>query len=278
MSNYIPVEVYPLLSKTELSYLNGIFDRFNGYPRLQDLWQLMDDAWIFHNCDSQLVDGRIIDFYRHPVWLLNGLFVDQHEESVYHRKEFTRWVVDQSPVRVADYGGGFGSLARLIGKALPNTEIEVVEPFPHPAAKALAKNTPNVKYVNSLSGKYDILIATDVFEHVPDPIRLAATTALYLRSEGDGGKYLMANAFVPIIYCHLPQLMHLNYSWEYVMNAMGLSPGEKISYGRIFNRKNDINIGPALRVAKFSNLIYPLISIIPRGRDRIGRLIMRLFF
>ena len=129
--------------------------------------------------------------------------------------------------------------------------------------------------ISPVNGKYDILIATDVFEHVPDPIRLAATTALNLRS---GGKYLMANAFVPIIYCHLPHLMHFNYSWDYVMKAMGLSPGEIISYGRIFSRNSNVNVDAALRVAKFSNFIHPFISIIPRGKNRVGHLIMRIFF
>ena len=74
------------------------------------------------------------------------------------------------PVLVADYGGGFGVLALLLGAALPKAQVELVEPHPHAAAIALAAYTPNVRYVLELTGSYDLLIATDVFEHVPIPL------------------------------------------------------------------------------------------------------------
>ena len=97
---------------------------------------------------------------------------------------------------MADFGGGFGGLARFIGAALPQASVDVVEPHPHPATIALAADTPNVRFVPELSGDYDLLIATDVFEHVPNPIALAASTASHLRV---GGSYLIANCFAPVI-------------------------------------------------------------------------------
>lgn len=160
------------LTANEQTYLANVFNRFNGYPSLEQLWQLMDEQWQVHNCDPLHMDDRITAFYRHPVWLLNGLFIEQDSQSLVNRHVFTDWVAAQRPVRVADFGGGFGGLARLIGARLPNTQVELVDPFPHQAAIALASDTPNVRFVPELTGTYDILIATDVFEHVPDPLLL----------------------------------------------------------------------------------------------------------
>ena len=104
----------------------------------------MDDPWYELGCDPFNPDHRFSSFYNHPVWLLNGLFVDQDKESIEHRQRFSDWAVTHEPIRVADYGGGFGTLARILGSALPSAQIEVVEPHPHPGAIALASQTPNV--------------------------------------------------------------------------------------------------------------------------------------
>ena len=172
------------LKEAELSYLLSVFERYQGYPLLQQLWQLMDEQWQAHGCDPLQMDGRVSAFYSHPVWLLNGLFIEQDLQSLTHRQAFTTWVSQQAPLRVADFGVGFGGLARYIGAALPQASVEVVEPHPHPAAIALAAETLNVRFVPELTGVYDVLIATDVFEHVPDPIALAANTASHLRVGG----------------------------------------------------------------------------------------------
>ena len=134
------------LRAAERSYLLSIFERFQGYPSLQHLWQLMDDQWQAHGCNPLQMDERVSAFYRHPVWLLNGLFIEQDPQSLSNRQAFTRWVTQQSPERIADFGGGFGGLARFIGAALPQALVEVVEPHPHPAAIALAASTPNVRF------------------------------------------------------------------------------------------------------------------------------------
>lgn len=176
------------LGEAELSYLLSVFERYQGYPSLQQLWQLMDEQWHAYGCDPLQMDERVTEFYNHPVWLLNGLFIEQDAQSLAHRQAFTDWVTKQSPARIADFGGGFGGLARFIGAALPQASVEVVDPHPHPAAIALAAHTPNVRFVPELSGPYDLLIATDVFEHVPDPIALAASTAGSLHI---GGHYLI---------------------------------------------------------------------------------------
>lgn len=260
------------LSAEEKDYLIQVFTRFNGYPSLEQVWQLMDESWCALGCDPLQMDDRVQRFYEHPVWMLNGLFIEQHDLSLRNRQGFTTWVAQQKPGRVADFGGGFGGLARFIGNALPSTHVEVVEPHPHPAAMALASNTPNVRYAPKLTGEYDLLIATDVFEHVPDPISLAHQTASFLRVDG---QYLIANCFQPVILCHLPQLFHFHYAWDSAMHAMGLEPKEIVVYGRAYQRTGEFDISAARRVRESARKLHPWIERIPKGKTRIGRGLIR---
>jgi hypothetical protein len=259
------------LGEAERSYLHSVFERYQGYPSLQQLWQLMDEQWQAHGCDPLQMDERVTAFYRHPVWLLNGLFIEQDPQSLAHRQAFTDWVKQKAPTRVADFGGGFGGLARFIGAALPQASVEVVEPNPHPAAIALASDTPNVRFVPELTGDYDLLIATEVFEHVPDPIALAASTASHLRI---GGRYLIANCFAPVIACHLPQLFHLSIGWDQAMRAMGLQPQETVQYGRSYGRSGDLDEQAARRAEALARRVYPWLQSVPKGRLRAGRALM----
>jgi SAM-dependent methyltransferase len=271
LSKYVPPLVLQHLSEGEKKYLVGVFNRFGGYPSLEQMWSLMDEPWIALGCDPLNMDERVTAFYQHPVWMLNGLFIEQHAQSLENRRVFTDWVVSQRPTRVADFGGGFGGLARFIGQALPATQVEVVDP--HPPAIALAAETPNVRFVPQLTGEYDILIATDVFEHVPDPIGLTAETAEHLRL---GGQYLIANCFAPVILCHLPQLFHFNSSWDAVMLAMGLKPEAVIGYGRAYKRLGSFDVTAARQTGDCGRKVHRLVSWLPRGRARVGRLLMRL--
>lgn len=268
----VPTIVMENLDSREKEYLEKAFEQFAGYPNLEQVWSLMDEAWMELGCDPFKVDERINLFYQHPVWILNGLFVEQHRPSLDNRYWFTKWVVNQNPQRVADFGGGFGGLARFVGEALPNVQVEVVDPHPHRAAIALAAATPNVRFVPCLTGEYDVLIATDVFEHVFDPIGLTAATAEHLHI---GGQYLIANCFAPVILCHLPQLFHFNTSWDAVLEAMGLEPGETVVYGRAYCRQGFINAHAARKRAECVRRLNNLISWLPRGKARIRQILMR---
>ncbi|MBK1620992.1 hypothetical protein CKO42_21715 [Lamprobacter modestohalophilus] len=198
-------------------------------------------------------------------YLLNGLFIEQHAQSLDNRRGFTDWVAAQSPRRVADYGGGFGGLARMIGAACPSAEVEVIEPHPHPLAIERARRSPNVHYRPALDGEYDILIATDVFEHVPDPLGLAAETAAALKP---GGHYLIANCFQPVILCHLPQTFHFRHSWDRALRALGLEPTEAVVYGRAFQRRGGLNLEAARAIEHRSRRLWPLTRPLP---GRIAR-------
>jgi hypothetical protein len=261
------------LGHAESAYLSDVFERCHGYPSLQQLWQLMDEPWQELGCDPLQMAERITAYYNHPVWLLNGLFIEQDPQSLEHRRMFTEWVTTKRPLRVADYGGGFGGLARMIGAALPQTQVKLVEPHPHPAAIALAHSTPNVRYVPELNGIYDLLIATDVFEHVPDPIGLAAATADHLPV---GGLYLMANYFAPVIQCHLPQLFHLQIGWDEAMRAMGLAPRQRVQYGRAYERQGVFDPAAARSVALVAQAVDPWVRRLPKGRSGVGRALVRV--
>lgn len=271
----VPSTVAAYLSPEEEEWLAGVAERFGGrYPDLREMWMLMDEVWEEKGCDPAVMDERIGAFYGHPVWLLTGLFIEQDTDSMKNRARFTDWVARQKPMRVADYGGGYGTLARMIGTACPRAQVEVIEPHPHPAAIARAEETPNVRYAGELTGDYDILIATDVFEHVPDPIALMQETAGFLSREG---RYLTANCYRPVIRCHLPQSLHFFYSWSRVVRALGLRQVETVAYGQVFARAGAADEAKARRIERLSRRWSPWCDRLPvRGRARLGRLSYRL--
>ena len=232
----------------------------------------MDEVWSQLKCDPNVMDHRVSSFYSHPVWLLNGLFIEQHAESLNNRQVFSDWVVKMSPSRIADYGGGFGSLARRLGEALPEATIEIVEPHPHPAAIALAEKTKNVSYIAELSGKYDILIATDVFEHVPDPLGLAMQSAEFLKPDG---RYLIANCFWPVMKCHLPQTFHFRYSWNHVLLTLGLVPNCAVCYGQVYIRSGRLELNRARVIEERSRQWFPWLKQLP---ESVRRRVLRLFW
>lgn len=273
LDQLLPGSALACLTVSEQAYLADVLSRCNGLPSLEQLWRLIDEQWQLHQCDPNLMDERVSAFYRHPVWLLNGLLIEQDPESLSHRRAFTDWVVSQAPARVADFGGGFGGLARRIGAELPLAQVDVVEPHPHAAAVALAAMVPNVSYGPTLRGPYDIIIATDVFEHVTDPIGLAAATAAELRV---GGHYLMANCFHPVIQCHLPQLFHLQIGWDAAMRAMGLQPLVHVQYGRVYRRSGDLDVSFARKIEALARNVFPVVRRLPKGRVKVGNAIMRL--
>jgi hypothetical protein len=97
LSKLVPNEVLIHLTDEESAYLSKVFQRFGGYPSLEDVWQLMDEPWVELGCDPNHMDERVAAFYRHPVWMLNGLFVEHHDVSLEHRRAFTDWIVKQEP-------------------------------------------------------------------------------------------------------------------------------------------------------------------------------------
>ena len=93
----ISKDIISFLKKSEVEWLENIFEIFDGYPNLEQLWFLMDEIWNEYKCDSNIMDSKIDNFYSHPIWLLNGLFIEQDNESLNYRNEFVDWIVKKNP-------------------------------------------------------------------------------------------------------------------------------------------------------------------------------------
>lgn len=209
------------LSADELTEITRLLSQVGPYPSLEDLWGLMDQAWERCGCDNMHPVPHLLEhFYNDPVWLLNGMFIEQHPVSMGHRQVITEAVAVLKPERVMDFGGGFGTLARLLATALPKAEVAICEPYPPRHGIESCKPFANIRFVPELKSKSaDVLVSTDVLEHVPDPLALLAAMVDAVRP---GGHLFIANCFYPVIACHLPCTFHLRYSFDAFCQALGL--------------------------------------------------------
>jgi 2-polyprenyl-6-hydroxyphenyl methylase/3-demethylubiquinone-9 3-methyltransferase len=185
---------------------------------------MMDQVWDKFGCDNRKPDwDKIGKFYQHPVWILNGLFIEQHDLSMQHRHAISDWIkLNQkkySIQKIVDYGGGFGTLAKLIAKKDSRLQIDILEPYPLDFAKKNVINSPNVRFVNSLNSSYDCLISTDVLEHVSNPLRTFSEMISCVRLQGF---LVIANNFFPVIKCHLPNTFHLRFTFRVFAHILGL--------------------------------------------------------
>lgn len=274
INKFIPEVVIENLTIEQRIYLGKIFQIYSRFPNLQELEKLLDESWIEYNCDPLKEDKKINKFYSHPVWLLNGLFIEQDKQSLFNREIILNWIKEQNPRRIADYGGGFGTLSRLIAKNLPDSMIEIIEPYPFKAAVAMNKDFTNLSYEKELSGVYDLIVSTDVFEHLFDPVKIANITAHSLKI---GGYFLTSNCFAPVIKCHLPQHFHLDIGWDSVMEAMGLKKDSIVGYGSAFKKGCSLDLEASRRIEKMSKMIYSLLRFFPKGKSKLGKLIISFF-
>ncbi len=216
-------------------------------PSLDQIWAALDFVWDSIGLDQRRPDAASMDlFYAHPVWLLNGLFIEQHEESLLYRSAFTDWVASRRPGRVADFGGGFGTLGRMIARRLPEAAVEIVEPYPRKEGLRASVDVPNLSFQPALSGTYDVLIATDVFEHVVDAVGLLFAIEQHMRH---GGALLAANHFRPSIKCHLPMTFHLEHSWDVFTALAGFRRTGTVAYGSVYEKQRVA--APLARVRRF---------------------------
>jgi len=233
------------ITAEERQYLEAVMAISGQSPKLESIWTFMDLAWQECSCDSDcMVANQLKAFYRHPVWLLNGLFIEQHPDSLTHREKFAAEIISHQPQSVCDYGGGYGGLARMIASRSPATSVEIYDPHPHPSSLELSASLDNIRHVDHLSGPYDVMVATDVFEHVPDPLREVENTSRHLRP---GGKYLIANCFYPVIKCHLPCTFHFRDSFSAILVEMNLHPVKSVVYGTLYEKASEVLVTPRVR-------------------------------
>ena len=259
------------LSSRDLKAIESMLSQSpNNPPQLDDVWQLMDNVWNEIGCDNKALDwGMINEFYSHPVWLLNGLFIEQHELSMQHRDAISDWIVNKRFKNVLDYGGGFGTLARLIARKDSNISVDIYEPYPGEYALLRAKDYSNIYFIDNIDKKYDCLVSTDVLEHVPDPLKLFSEMVGNVKMDG---YLIIANNFYPVIKCHLPSTFHLRYTFRIFAHIMGLHIAGPCdgSHATIYQKKKDIAFNWR-RIRKYewiSRMIFPFLDIAHRSYTR----------
>ncbi len=187
---------------------------------LQQVWNLMDQVWDEMGCDNENLDlEKIAAFYKHPVWLLNGFFIEQHHPSLQHRHAIADLILRHPIQQVLDFGGGFGTLAKIILDKSDSLNVDIYEPYPSDFAINECKAYKSINFVNKLTKKYDCLVSTDVLEHVPDPLQLLEEMIEAVKIDG---YLIIAHSFKPVIKCHLPSTFHFRYTFNLFATSMGL--------------------------------------------------------
>ncbi len=209
------------LSLSEEQELKQLLSKSKKLPHeVEDIWAIMDFVWDEIGCDNKKLDyDKIEKFYRHPVWLLNGFFIEQHDLSMQHRNAISGWLFKKNLKLVLDYGSGFGTLARLIAKKDMTISVDIYEPYPSKYVISRFKDYSNIHFVSSFDKQYDCLVGIDVLEHVPDPLKLFSKMVRLVK---ENGYLIIANNFYPVIKCHLPYTFHLRYTFNKFTRLMGL--------------------------------------------------------
>jgi 2-polyprenyl-6-hydroxyphenyl methylase/3-demethylubiquinone-9 3-methyltransferase len=167
--------------------------------------------------------------------------------------------------KLIDYGGGFGTLARMIAQKNPGLQIDIFEPNPTEYALAKCRKFRNIRFISSMNeafrDKYDCLVSTDVLEHLPDPLRNLGEMISFV----DINRYLLiANNFHPVIKCHLPSTFHFRYTFNLFTRMMGLKRqgpcrgSHAIIYKKIANRSP--NWIKFKNLEKLSKKTFPVLS------------------
>ena len=233
---------------------------------LEQIWYLLNKTWQDMGCDNKNLNwDTIAQFYAHPVWLLNGLFIETHELSMQIRKNIALYISQQGFKRICDYGGGFGTLAREIAQICPNIEIDIYEPFPSEYGKKCIADFANIHFVDELKKDYyDCLISTDVLEHVDNVLETFNTM---LESLQIGGKALIGNCFHPVIDCHLPKHFHFRYTFKHIATLMGVTYIGDIQgaeYVQIYHKSKPTRVNLAVKLAGGggSKCLIPLLNMV----------------
>jgi 2-polyprenyl-6-hydroxyphenyl methylase/3-demethylubiquinone-9 3-methyltransferase len=249
-------------------------------PTLEDIWYLIDYVWDEIGCDNtRPILSKINAFYNHPVWLLNGLFIEAHEVSIQHRSFVADWIKYHSPEIkcILDFGGGFGTIARMISKNCPNLAVDILEPSPTSYAIGKSNIFSNINFLSALNTNkmhlYDCVIAFDVMEHMIDPI---ATLKKLIDHTTHGGYLIFANNFHPVIKCHLPSTFHLRYTFPLFAYILGLKNIERYpnSHIHIYRKLDSIRLNNVIirKLETVSKVFYPFFKIISKIRKSLIRI------
>ncbi len=203
---------------------------------------------------------KVAAFYSHEVWILNGLFSEQDPVSRQHRVAIAEFISNLPVRKVADYGGGSGTLARFIAEKKLGIDVDIIEPFPAQIFKTKVESVRSVNFVSQLNQQYDLLIAQDVLEHVDDPIDLSLKL---IESVKINGYLIFANRFYPDISCHLPSTFYLRHQFKRVMKFAGLEFLNSISgakHALVFKKISIANHAAVCRAISFAKVYGSLLN------------------
>ncbi len=266
------------LTQTEKEEIEKLLKREKeGLDDLEQMWYLMDLIWNDYGCDNKNLNwDKIGKFYSHPVWLLNGLFIEQHDVSMGHRHAISDWIVQNNFKNVVDYGGGFGTLARLVAQKEKNIKMNIYEPHPSEFGLKRVAEFENINIIGKLESNYDCLMSTDVLEHVPDPLK---DFSEMIKSVKINGYLVIANCFYPVIKCHLPQDFHFRYSFNIFAKMMGLEIVGILegSHATIYKKVEEVepNWNKIRFYEKLSKVAFPVIEILRPILRPIKRIIVK---
>ena len=252
-----------LLTPIQKKTINNIIELAGRSIKISQLWLLMDIIWEKYNCDqNKYCSDKYSLFYSHPIWLLNGMYIEQDPISISQRKGIAENIKNKLHKKILDYGGGFGTLAILIAQQSKELNINIYEPYPPESDTNKISNYKNICLTDKIdSTTYNAVTCIDVLEHLHNPINTLITIADSLKI---GGEVYFANCFSPVILCHLPKTFHLRYTFRFVCFLIGLRYIEKCSgsHSHIYRKYSNKNVpNYILKIfISLSKLIYPLLN------------------
>jgi 2-polyprenyl-3-methyl-5-hydroxy-6-metoxy-1,4-benzoquinol methylase len=172
-----------------------------------------------------------------------------------------------------DYGGGFGTLARIIADQVNEVMVNIYEPHPSKMAQKLAQGYPNLHFTKAINKEYDCLLSIDVLEHCPDPLAVLSEMINAVRLNGF---LIIANNFYPVIKCHLPCTFHLRYTFNLFTRAMGLRciGACRESHAKIYQKVTDekINWSKIRKLELLSKAFFPFLEKVHTTGKKLKRI------
>jgi 2-polyprenyl-6-hydroxyphenyl methylase/3-demethylubiquinone-9 3-methyltransferase len=273
----INLQDYPLepTAKDKINQLLGT----NCQLTLSQLWQLIDQAWMNYGCNNKIYDHtKYCLFYSDVIWTLNGIYAEQDSLSQRIRYDIVNQVVLSRATMILDWGGGIGTLARMLVQRDQGIKVDILEPYPSDLGLSLCDAFHQVSFIRfSLPIKYEFVLCIDVLEHLHEPLEAINEIYNSLRS---GGYVLFANCFEPVIQCHLPKTFYLRYGFRWICLAKGLrlvrkNPG---SYSETYIKVGRPFPLPAQKIIiVFFRAAFPLFDAFSFGRTRLRSVLLKLF-
>lgn len=235
------------LEYKEEQEINELIKLLPKNPESKDIWLLQDYFWDLYKCNAKIFnEERYGAFYSHPVWKLTSLFAENDNQTKFNRSQISKYLKKFGKVRLLDFGGGFGGLARSIASKNKLISVDVYEKYPNKTAIKMSEKFKNISFKNKIENEfYEVVISTDVIEHVHDPI-------LFLRQLNKlikvNGYLILAACFMPVCKCHLPKTFHLRYTLKLFCRLLGLKYVEKCakSHANVYQKIGDVKINKVI--------------------------------